>query len=469
MARILFAFLIVSTLAAQTAPQPGQVLQLSLKRAVEIAEEPNGSVRVRLAQESVQQSESLVAQSRAALLPNLDGSVTDENEVRNLEAFGIRFPSIPGITFPTIVGPFDVFDARATVTQSIFDFSSIRRYQASKVNVEAVKQEGNYTRDQVADQVARTYVAGMRAKAAWETAKANVDLSEALLRLAQSQKAAGTGTGIEITRAEVQLANDNQRLLVAETDRHRAYLQLLKAMGLKLDIPVELSDTLSETPAPATTVDQALAAARDSRADLKAQLKREEVARLSYSSVKSERLPSLVAFADYGSIGSSIDNASPTRTYGVQLKVPIFDGLPRRPAERKLLAIRAAAVAHEGPARSDRAGHSRGDGQPAIGAKPDPDRQAGAGAGAERAGASAAALSGRRDEQHRSHRRADAARPRARQPDSGALQLQSRPDRFGDGHGHHPAVRGGQAVTVRAIWNESRTRNRKEADVRKQL
>jgi outer membrane protein TolC len=46
-----------------------------------------------------------------------------------------------------------------------------------------------------------------------------------------------------------------------------------------------------------------------------------------------ERLPSLVAFANYGSIGTGIDHALPTRAYGLSLRVPVFDG-GRRDARR---------------------------------------------------------------------------------------------------------------------------------------
>ena len=52
-----------------------------------------------------------------------------------------------------------------------------------------------------------------------DTAQANITLSQAVLNQAENQKGAGTGTGIEITRARVQLANDQQRLLVAENAR----------------------------------------------------------------------------------------------------------------------------------------------------------------------------------------------------------------------------------------------------------
>jgi outer membrane protein TolC len=39
-----------------------------------------------------------------------------------------------------------------------------------------------------------------------------------------------------------------------------------------------------------------------------------------------ERLPSVSTFANYGSIGNGITSARPTRAYGVELSVPIFDG-----------------------------------------------------------------------------------------------------------------------------------------------
>jgi outer membrane protein TolC len=231
------------------------------------------------------------------------------------------------------VGPFDVFDARASVTQSVFDFSSIRSYQAAKVAVEAVKADNQGTRDQVTDQVARAYLTGLRAQATLETARANVELSDALLKLSQSLKNAGTGTGIEVTRAEVQLANDRQQLIVAENGVERSHLELLKVIGLKLDRAVELTGALAYIPKDNLDQAQALAAARENRAELKAQQDREKSAKLSYSGVKYERLPSLAAFGDYGSSGSTIDDSVPTRTYGASLRIPIFDG-GRRDARR---------------------------------------------------------------------------------------------------------------------------------------
>jgi outer membrane protein len=333
------AFLILipaSLLPVQTLP--GQtpslnVLQLSMKRAVEIALTPEGSPRVALAMESVKQAQEQAREAKSAFLPTVDGAVKETNETVNLKTFGINFPSVPGFAFPLFVGPFSVFDARASAQQSIFSFSDIRKYQASREAALATASDLNTTRNQVSDSVARAYLACLRAEAALETAQANVDLSNALLKLSNQEKEAGTGTGIEITRAQVQLANDQQRFIVADNDRRKTVLQLLRAMGLNLDADVAFTDKLAYTAVDVATLEASLDEARKQRTELQAQQQREKVAQLNYGSVSAERLPSASAFGDYGTIGLAPDNSRATREVGVTLNVPLFDGF-RRDARR---------------------------------------------------------------------------------------------------------------------------------------
>jgi outer membrane protein len=321
--------------AACQAQTQAPVVRLSLKRAVEIALSPEeGNTRVQLAAEMVKQAQARSAQARASLLPDFEASVATQNLTRSLAAMGIRIQvPIPGFTFPDRVGPFSVYDARATMTTNLFDFGAIRRYQASRTGIRAAEAESDGARDQVASLAARAYIAALRAGAQLEAARANVTLGEALLSLAENQKAAGTGTGIEVTRARAQLANQKQQALVAETARTRAHLQLLRALNLRLEAQVELTDRLVYAPHEAVTAEQAVKTALETRADLKAQRRREDAAGETYSSVKYERLPSVVGFADYGAIGASTDHMLPTRTYGVSLRVPVFDG-GRRDARR---------------------------------------------------------------------------------------------------------------------------------------
>ncbi len=309
-------------------------LPLTLKRAVELATSPEGNTNIRLSGEAMKQAESRSAEARAALLPAVESSVSEMSRTTNLAALGVQVSvPIPGFHFPTFVGPFTTMDARVTGSQSVFDFASIRRFQASKMGVSAAKSDVNSTAEQVAAQVARTYMAALKAKVDVETAQANLTLSQAVLTQAENQKQAGTGTGIEVTRAKVQLANDRQHLLAAQNARRAAELRLLRAMGLRLDTTIELTGALEYAPVDAVTIEQAKAQAFEERSDYQAQRERESTARLSASATKLERLPSVVAFGDYGSIGAGLGNALPTRTVGISVRVPVFDG-GRRDARR---------------------------------------------------------------------------------------------------------------------------------------
>ncbi len=326
-------FSMAAVLAAQ-GPEPRGPLPLTLKRAVELAVAPEGNTGVQLSGETLAQAEARSRQARSALLPNVDGTLSRRDQTTNLAAVGLRFSSpIPGFQFPTLVGPYGVTDARLSAAQTVFDFSTIRRYQASKAGVAAARSEVDNAREQAAAAVARAYMAALRGAADVDAARANVELSEAVVKQAESLKAAGTGTGIEVTRARVQLANDRQRLLQAENADRAARLRLLRAMGMRLNTEIQLTDKLQYVPVDAITLEQAKAEALKQRPDLHAQKDREENARLSAGAVRMERLPSVQAFGDYGSIGPAFDNALPTRTAGISLKVPIFDG-GRRGARR---------------------------------------------------------------------------------------------------------------------------------------
>lgn len=148
-----------------------------------------------------------------------------------------------------MVGPFNSVDMRTGLSQGVFDFSNTCRYQPSR--------------------------AAFRADADVEACQANGALAEAALKQAENQKNAGTGTGIEVTRAKVQLANENQHPQAVWNERNNAHLQLLRATGLNLATELEIAGKLSYEPVDAISLEQADA-----------------------NAVKFERLPSLVAYAD---------------------------------------------------------------------------------------------------------------------------------------------------------------------------
>ena len=69
----------------------------------------------------------------------MESSLSDQRETANLHAFWFQPVDLqlpPGLGFslqiPSIVGPFSVFDARATASQTVFDFSNIRKSSGSQ-------------------------------------------------------------------------------------------------------------------------------------------------------------------------------------------------------------------------------------------------------------------------------------------------------------------------------------------------
>lgn len=306
------------------------VLSLSLRRAVQMAISPQGNAQIQISTETLKQAEARSGQALSALLPDISSSMSYRNQTTNLRASGLQFdvPTIPGdsFAFPSLVGPFDVMDARISGSQSIFDISSIRRLQSAHAGNSAARSDMENMEERVAAQVAKAYLLAIRADADVETARANITLSQAVLNQAENQKGAGTGTGIEITRARVLLAHDQQRLLVAENARRTAHLRLLRVINLPLSMELDLTDKLGYAPLDALTLENANTLAIAKRPDLKAQQERENSTRLSASATKLERIPSVSFFGDYGTIGSGFDDSLPTRTFGLTLRIPIFDG-----------------------------------------------------------------------------------------------------------------------------------------------
>lgn len=305
-------------------PATASDLNLSLKEAIEIALSPEGSTEVQIAEETIREVLARSQQSRAELLPHLGASIGYQNQTRNLEAMGLQPTSM--FRPPTLVGPFTTFDARANLTQTIFNLGSLRRFQASKVGVRVAETEKENIEELTAAQVARFYLEALRNRARLDAARANLELATALADLAENQKEAGMGTGIEVTRAQVQVSNEQQRVLGAEQQYRQSLLRLLKLIGIRLDTNLILTENLTNTPVQVADMEEALAIALRSRSDLQARQKREEQADLDYRAARSDRIPSLSGFAGYGTIGSGIDSAIPTWNLGVTLELPVFDG-----------------------------------------------------------------------------------------------------------------------------------------------
>jgi len=319
--QFLFAALLILTAGRNLSANQ---ISLSLEKAIEIAVLESGSEKIQLVQEMMTQADAEKNISRAALLPNIKGEIGQSRQTINTWAMGLG--SIPGFRPPKLVGPFSTFDARGEVVQQIFNLSSIRQYQASRAALEGASVEADRVRDEVAAGAAQAYLEALAARNSLETAQSGVRLAREILALTRRQKEAGTGTRIEVTRAEVQLAEQTQRELSEGSRLRRAKLRLLRAVGLDLDLDVLLTAQWGRLLDETEPLELLIETAIQNRSDLKAQQHRERSAELSYASAKAERMPSLAGFANYGSSGNRIDDNIPTWAVGISLDIPIYNG-----------------------------------------------------------------------------------------------------------------------------------------------
>jgi outer membrane protein TolC len=258
---------------------------------------------------------------RADLLPQLRGTLSESRQTINLEAYGF---SLPGV--PPLVGPFNVFDARAHVQQSVLDLRAIHRAHAAGDALEAARQDELGARDLVVVAVGQLYLQALAGEARIESARAQLASAEALLGTARDRRASGLGAGIEVLRADVQAQSLRQRLIVAQQDAAKQKLQLARAIGLPLGQRFRLADPMPFAAGVPMTVEDGVKRAWAGRAELKAAQARVAAAEEAHKAARGEGLPSIVAVGDYGAIGNTVGGALGTFTAAAALRVPLFEG-----------------------------------------------------------------------------------------------------------------------------------------------
>ena len=300
-------------------------LRLSLREAIQAAIDNN--VNVRLLKERIAVAQAQADVSLGALLPNVSGYVNGRNQTVNLAAFGLPADRLSGLGLTrSVTEPFEVYDARATLVQNIFSLSLIQRWRAAKTGVDVAGFEAEITKRDVMAMVGLLYIEALRADEAVKAREADIELSRQLLKLAKDRRAAGMATGLDVTREEVQLENNRQRLLVSQNEQESARLNVIRALGITFDVQLTLTDELKFIPVEPERTETALTTAREQRFELRAQESRQKLIALSLSSAMSERLPSVSLNGDYGWIGVKPEDAMATRSVGLMFSVPIFDG-----------------------------------------------------------------------------------------------------------------------------------------------
>ncbi len=307
---------------------------LTLTEALQIASEHD--IQVLLAQERLVQALAQVEQRKSILYPQLNASSSGRRQTRDLRSSGIRFTGDP------LVGPFNTFDARVELTQTIFDPATMARLKSAQAGEKLSEAQLRQTKEDVLALIADLYI---NARRSWQClAYVEKLLAHATKKLEIIQQRINHGISADIEIKEIQAEFDaavsfhqhmtNQAL--------NTRLDLLAALGLDLNEAIQFADE-----------DHWAYFAAQTEKDLTARdLPEMEVAKQNYlvsqynhAKEKSAYFPKISAMADYGLSGVKPTDGSETYTLGVQATLPLFDGGFRRSsikeAESKLKSSEA--------------------------------------------------------------------------------------------------------------------------------
>ena len=260
----------------------------------------------------------------STLLPHVTGSPYIAESKINLRELGLS--SFGGISVPASVGPFSYFDARASVTQTLFDWKSINATRAASQSVKSANYTFKDARDLVVLAVGYTYLQAIADEARIETDEAQVKAAQAIYDQATDQVKAGTSPAIDGLRARVELQTRQQQLIQAKNDFAIQKLTVARVIGLAPGQEFDFTDKSPYEPFKGITVDEALQRAYASRSDYQSAVTDLRAAEFSRKAAVAGYFPSLSFNADYGLGGSHPSTATPVADVRGTLSIPIFQG-----------------------------------------------------------------------------------------------------------------------------------------------
>jgi outer membrane protein TolC len=295
----------------------GTVLDLSLDDAIQRGLRNNLGVILQGASQRNANGQRL--EELQALLPTVTGAASVNVQQINLAAYGLKFPGLN-----PIIGPFQVVDFRAYLTQNLLNISALQNYIASKHNFAAAKFTAQDAHDFVVLTVGNAYLLCIADAARVEAVIAELATSKVTLDQAVAAHDAGTSPKLDVLRAQVDYQNEQQTLISAKNQLAKDKLALARTIGLPLDQEFRLTDLVPYAAFndvdPQATVDQAL----KTRKDLAASGEQVKATSAQKTSAWAYQLPVASFVGDFGDLGTTPGHSHSSYTATGQVTVPVL-------------------------------------------------------------------------------------------------------------------------------------------------
>ena len=225
-----------------------------------------------------------------------------------------------------MIPPFNYFDARVSLGQSLFNYKSLEQTRAASEGVKVAQYNYKDAREIVVLAVGNAYLQAIAAAARVETAEAQVTNAQALSDKAADQLKAGLTPSIDALRARVELQTRQQQLIAARNDLAKQRLSVARVIGLAPGQEFVLTEKAPYQELTPLPVDVYLQKAYISRSDYQAAMTQVHAAELSKRGASAGRYPTLEMDANLGDIGVTPSQSNGTWQVNGGLNIPIFAG-----------------------------------------------------------------------------------------------------------------------------------------------
>jgi outer membrane protein TolC len=300
-----------------------QVLQLSFQEAIDRGLRNNLGLLLSGDQTIMARGERWKELSN--LLPNVSARVQEDVQTLSLTALGLKSNVFP-FPVPRVIGPFNYFDARASLSQSLFNFHDIEKERAASASLKSAQYTYKDARELVVLAVGNAYLVAIASAARIDTTDAQVKNAQALYNKAVDQQRAGLNPAIDTLRSQVELQTRQQQLIAARNDFEKQKLSLARVIGLPPGQEFVLTEKVPYQALTPLPLEVYLQRAYASRSDYQAAQTQVQAAEFSRRAATAGHYPTLDFNANYGDIGVTPAQSNGTWQVNGGLNIPIFAG-----------------------------------------------------------------------------------------------------------------------------------------------
>ncbi len=297
------------------------VTVFSLRQAIDFGVRNNPRLRAALA--AIERTQGQEQAAFAPFLPQVD--LLTHSGVTS-QALGPASAGMTGIILPSGEGGHAYAQAEVQLQWILCDFGRTSgRYGQAVAREQIASLQAGRAEETVAFDVATGFLQALEFKASRVIQEEAIRRAEATLHDTRSRRAAGVADKDDVLRSDVELAEAQDGLDIAEERELAALARLNNFMGRNASLPLQLIEN-ETTPPFRQTLLQCLELAAGQRREIGVARQAIAAAQNGQQAVAAEFLPRVYTYSSAGVIGGEHIVQGPQEGAGLHIDVPLYAG-----------------------------------------------------------------------------------------------------------------------------------------------